>query len=356
MTRLFLRFYLGVLLILFLAWYIYGIASERFYASETGGVIEDAHSGGVRLVAEELDAVPIEDRAVAVQNWGERFDCPVAIADLATLPPNAQRRIHNGEDVVFYIGEGGGGMVASPLSNGTDVAILGALPAYTHIEASLSAGVRLAVSRLQAAPEEEQASVLASLQQRFGFPLTIISWAEVPSYEQQRLASGEDVVFYGNEDEERFFVVTPLQRRDQLLRFGPFPNFARVERRALTTTLAMTLLLAGLAIAFLLRPVAQQLRTVEDAAKTIAGGDLSARVDERRLRAARPFAQAFNNMADRTETLAAHATGTAASGFARTANAPDSDALCHRTHSLGKGRYKTATASGFAGCSHGGIG
>ncbi len=194
-------------------------------------------------------------------------------------------------------------MVASPLSNGQDVAILGALPTYTHIEASLSGGVRLAVSRLRKATGEEQESVLAGLQERFDFPVEIVPRSRVPRYEQQRIALGEDVVFYGNEDEERFFVITPLRRDDQFLRFGPFPSFARVERRALTTTLALTLLLAGLAIAFLLRPVARQLRTVENAAKAIAAGDLSARVDERRVRSARPLAQAFNNMAERTETL-----------------------------------------------------
>jgi two-component system sensor histidine kinase RstB len=42
---------------------------------------------------------------------------------------------------------------------------------------------------------------------------------------------------------------------------------------------------------------------VENAAKAVAAGDLSARVDERRVRAAKTLAQAFNNMADRTETL-----------------------------------------------------
>jgi signal transduction histidine kinase len=42
---------------------------------------------------------------------------------------------------------------------------------------------------------------------------------------------------------------------------------------------------------------------VEHAAQAIAAGDLSARVDERRVRSARPLAQAFNNMASRTEAL-----------------------------------------------------
>jgi two-component system sensor histidine kinase RstB len=63
------------------------------------------------------------------------------------------------------------------------------------------------------------------------------------------------------------------------------------------------LLPAVLAIAVLLRPVAGQLRHVERAAKEIASGNLGARVDERRVRSAKPLAQSFNHMASRTEAL-----------------------------------------------------
>jgi two-component system, OmpR family, sensor histidine kinase RstB len=49
--------------------------------------------------------------------------------------------------------------------------------------------------------------------------------------------------------------------------------------------------------------VANQLRKVETAAKAIAGGDTSARVDEKQIGSARDLAKAFNHMAARTETM-----------------------------------------------------
>ncbi len=88
-----------------------------------------------------------------------------------------------------------------------------------------------------------------------------------------------------------------------MLRFGPLPSFDDVERSVWSTTLAVTLVLIALAIALLLRPVARQLRRIEGAAKAIAAGDLTARVDERRANAAKPLADAFNQMASRIETL-----------------------------------------------------
>jgi two-component system sensor histidine kinase RstB len=87
------------------------------------------------------------------------------------------------------------------------------------------------------------------------------------------------------------------------IRFGPFQKFEDVEQKAATTTLALVLLPAAIAIALLLRPVATQLRHLENASKRIAGGDLSARVDERRMYSAKPLASTFNHMANRTESL-----------------------------------------------------
>jgi two-component system sensor histidine kinase RstB len=67
--------------------------------------------------------------------------------------------------------------------------------------------------------------------------------------------------------------------------------------------LALVLLPTAIAIALLLRPVARQLRDVEEAAKAIAAGDLSARVDERRVPSTKTLARSFNQMASRTETV-----------------------------------------------------
>jgi two-component system sensor histidine kinase RstB len=305
MTRLFIRFYLGVLLVLFLAWYIHGIELERHRRTEMNRVVEGAHGGGARLVAGEIDSVQPADRPTLLKNLQERFGYPIEILTLDDLPTDERRRISDGDDVVLYQEDRVGSFIFTPLSGGTEVVRLGVLPGpgVKHIEKGLGGGIRLAAAKLDAASKSDRDAVLASLQKRFDYPVEIVSPDDVPPFQRWRIARGSGVVFYGNEDTDQYFVVTPMSSGKRLVRFGPFPNYERTERIATATTLALVLLPAALAIALLLRPVARQLRRVEDAAKAIAAGDLSARVDERRAGSAKTLAQAFNNMAGRTESL-----------------------------------------------------
>ena len=162
--------------------------------------------------------------------------------------------------------------------------------------------MRFTADKLDSATPGERQAVLQQLQERFDFPIDLTSREDLPSGPQGRIIGGADVVFYSQAD-DRWFAATPLSDGTEVVRFGAFPSFERNEQKAAATALALVLLPAALAIALLLRPVAQQLRHVESAAKAIAAGDLSARVDPRRVHSTKPLAQAFNNMASRTETL-----------------------------------------------------
>jgi len=305
MTWLFIRFYVCVLIVLFLAWCIHGVVLGWHRRADRNRVIEGAHGGGARLVASKLDSVPSADRQTLVKNLQERFGYPIEIVTLDDLPTYVRRRISDGDDVVFYQEARAGGFIFTRLSGGAEVVRLGALPGpgAEYIEKGLRGGMRLAAAKLDAASPSDRDAVLAKLQRRFDYPVEIVSLDKVPRWGQWRIANGDDAVFYGNEETDQYFVITPMRNGKQVIRFGPFPNYERVERIATATTLALVLLPAALAIALLLRPVARQLRHVEHAAQAIAAGDLSARVDQRRVRSAKPLAQAFNNMAIRTEAL-----------------------------------------------------
>ena len=54
MTRLFIRFYIGVLSVLFAAWYIHGKVTELYFRAERIRVIESAHRGYMQVLVEEL--------------------------------------------------------------------------------------------------------------------------------------------------------------------------------------------------------------------------------------------------------------------------------------------------------------
>jgi two-component system sensor histidine kinase RstB len=305
MTWLFIRFYVGVLVVLFLAWYIHGAVLKQRAEAETARVVVEAHGGGARLVAEELNASPPEGREQVLHGLRERFDYPLDVISSLDLPSDLEQQIARGVDVAHWRLQERHYVVAA-LSGGSEVVRLGPFPDYDlrGIEESLGGWMRLTADKLDAAPTGERQAVLAQLQEQFDFPIDIAGRADLPAWPAGRIAGGEDVVFYEEDPRpsDRYFAATPLSDLTEVVRFGPFPSF-KTEQKAATTTLALVLLPAALAIALLLRPVARQLRHVEHAAMAIARGDLSARVDQRRVRSARPLAQAFNNMAGRTEAL-----------------------------------------------------
>jgi len=306
MTWIFVRFYLCVLIVLFVAWWIYGAVLKQRTDADLARVIVEAHGGGARLVAHELDAAPPESREQVLKRLRRRFDYPVDMIALTDLPSSLQRQIRSGEKVAYFREEKKHFILAA-LSSGFEVVRLGPFPDYDlqEIEKAIGGWMRLTADKLDAAGPGERPVVLQDLQKGFDFPVEIIRREELPAWPLGRIARGEDIVFYPQDAQpnDRWLAAAPLSGGMAVVRFGPFPSFERIEQKAATTTLALVLLPAALAIALLVRPVARQLRRVEHAALAIAAGDLSARVDERRVRAARPLAQAFNQMAGRTESL-----------------------------------------------------
>jgi two-component system, OmpR family, sensor histidine kinase RstB len=301
-TRLFIRIYLSVLVVLVSAWYIHGKVLQARNEAELARTVEKAHGGGARLVARELDVTPLHLRDQLLVHIRKRFNHPIEVLPVGKLPASIQRRLSSGEDVCYYQLDEGRTGIAAVLSGGSEVVFLGPFPDYSRkaIEDAFAGWMRLTADKV--AFDADHEATLAQLQKQFDYPVELITRTDLPEEQRARIEKGEDIVFYtaGN---DRWFAATPLTPGADMLRFGPFSSLDRSEPKVAATTLALVLLPAALAIALLLRPVARQLRQVENAAKSIASGDLSARVDERRIGAAKPLAQAFNSMAGRTETL-----------------------------------------------------
>ena len=305
MTRLFILLYLGVLAVLFAAWYIHGTVSQRRAEADRSRVFESAHGGGARLVAREIESEAMEDRDQRLASLSKQFEYPIDLIRVESLPRFVQQRISRGDDVVYFREEDDREVVLASLSSRTEVVRLGPFRDYRleSIEESIGGWMRLAAEKLELQPVSQRAVALEELNRQFEIPVYVEKRDALPIGPRQRLVDGAGVVFFLSELEGGWFAVTSLSDAMEVIRCGPFPSFEQIEQKAATTTLALVLLPAALAIALLLRPVARQLRHVETAAKTIAAGDLSARVDERSVRSAKPLAQAFNLMANRTETL-----------------------------------------------------
>ncbi len=215
MTRLFIRFYIAIVLILVAAWFVQSSVFQGRFDEQNVRVVERAFAGPLRLARERLEyVIPREGYEVALRDIQERFEFPVDIRTLDDLPISLEQQelLRRGAaDVrdapVVLFGEGG-----------------------VHVAVGLSDGRRV-------------------------------------------------------------------------LAFGPLPSFVGPSRWEIYAAFGIVLLLAAIAIAVLLRPVARQLREVEQTATAIAGGDLSARIDPDRVPKGQQLARAFNTMADRTEAL-----------------------------------------------------
>ncbi|MEZ6092030.1 MAG: ATP-binding protein [Pirellulaceae bacterium] len=103
MTRLFLRFYLGVVLILIIAWMILGYVFRERSDSKNIRVVEEALSGGARLSRQQFEAAPRDEWPKVLQSLQKEFDYPVEIVRLEdhSLRAELKDRLLRG-DVVLH--------------------------------------------------------------------------------------------------------------------------------------------------------------------------------------------------------------------------------------------------------------
>ena len=175
MTRLFIGFYVGVLIVLFLAWCINGAVFERRAAADRARVFEEAHGGGARLVARELDQAAPDDRDRVLRDLHGRFSYPVQILAVSDMPTSLQRQAPR-EDVAYMVltrdRDSERGVVAAALSGGEEIVQLGPFPNYrlVEIENALRGWMRLTADKIDSAAVDDRQNALISCRQSSTFP------------------------------------------------------------------------------------------------------------------------------------------------------------------------------------------
>ncbi len=163
------------------------------------------------------------------------------------------------------------------------------------VEDSLRGGALLAKQQADAHPSE-QAKVLSSLENTFGYEVRVASASDkLPQVVGTRFASGEELVYADG----RLFV--QLEQSDGFLVMGPLPSFGLPPTGSLIQVSIGIALLWALVTWLLLRPVFHATRRVEQAAEKMSGGQLSARIEV--TGAFTDLATSFNKMAETTEAL-----------------------------------------------------
>ena len=142
-----------------------------------------------------------------------------------------------------------------------------------HMENWFGGGVRLACKELADTPPQDRPDVLTELQRRFGYPVEITRLDRLSKVERTRLMAGDDVI--ATWQQNGLCLVGPLPESGEVFQLGPVSLDFGPGRSVMMVGLGCVLLLTAIAIAFLLRPVARQLRLVERTAIEIADGNLS---------------------------------------------------------------------------------
>ena len=93
MRKLFVRFYLSVLAVLWLAWLIHGYVWTSRSNSDRDRVIVTAHGGGARLMLAELNTAKLEDRQATLLRIRRDFKYPVDLIPIADLPLSLRARV-----------------------------------------------------------------------------------------------------------------------------------------------------------------------------------------------------------------------------------------------------------------------
>lgn len=107
MTRLFLRFYAAVLLILFAAWLVQGTVF-RFRANSNVRVVEHAMAGGVRSARERLANTNEATRDDVLDELQSDYEFPVEVFDIDTGPfsKSQRQRLRTYNEVVLFSHQG----------------------------------------------------------------------------------------------------------------------------------------------------------------------------------------------------------------------------------------------------------
>jgi two-component system, OmpR family, sensor histidine kinase RstB len=242
MTQLFFRFYVGVVSILVVAWLVQAYVAN-LSTTQNVGVIENALTGGARLASNEVEDFWYEDLAVSTSNYlrvASNFEYPMHLLSF--------------EDATWLKNP-----YRQRLING-EVVLLGE---YLGIAVFPQPKPEKSIA------DELQSSGSVDSQTPTGTAIRQPESAE-PDY---------------------------------FLLFGPLPKLVGPSRSQVTLGYGIIFLLAAIAIAILLRPVANQFRAVERTATSIASGDLQARIPIKSRSQNLALVTAFNGMADRTEAL-----------------------------------------------------
>jgi len=132
MTRLFIRFYLGVLFVLFTAWLVQGFVVRQRANEKNERVVEQAMAGGLRMVRDRLNDLDESEFEPALTEFNQLFPYPVTVVKLKSelFSEGELDRLKKYDEIVLYTNDGL--KVATRLPDTAQAVSFGPLPSFAR--------------------------------------------------------------------------------------------------------------------------------------------------------------------------------------------------------------------------------
>lgn len=300
MIRLFLKLFLLMVLTLWVSKWVFESLYARQSYLDRQRVITGVHLGGMRLIANQLLTAPEDRRDAMLGKIQLQFRAPLELRPLNELSPSQRTQLGDSDGFIYSLKEYYREHLSIPLDD-DEYLRLGPFTDYTVIafEDSLWGWLQLLSFRINATSKSQDN--LDSLSKEFGLPIEVHRRDELPKLALDRFSSGRDVAFF--RDQGKYFASTKLQGEDDYVCVGPLPEFQDVSASASRATLTSAFVTSGLLIGLIIFSLSRKFRDLENTARSIAGGDLKARADERNAGEIGELAKALNLMATKTESM-----------------------------------------------------
>jgi two-component system sensor histidine kinase RstB len=302
MIRLFVKF-LVLLSVIFLSgrWTFYRLLQGQVYDDRQRLVsgLTEIHIGGLRFIASELATADEPTRELRWTALQAELESPLEVRPMSELSAGDRSRLRQPEGFVYvYRNE-----IIDYLGVRYDeehYLRLGPLAYKTIkvIEGDVAEWLRVLARRLNRVDDIDAYLAKVTAESRVRAELTTTD--SVPAEARQRLVAGEEVAFFGIEND--YFVAMPFRNPSEVLVLGPLPKVRALAEQLLIKAMAIWYAIVIASAGWLVYNVAGKFQRIELAATKIAKGDFGARVNESGAGESKVLANAFNRMAAKTES------------------------------------------------------
>lgn len=265
-------------------------------------------NGPMQLMVDSIESRAPEKREQWVKLLSRIFNTKMELrsADELALSQGERERLDNGDVVMRYREKDRVGIGIIKLPRAVDTYLYGESERITEEQAK---GVAvLVVDKLTRAPLEQWDDIIRELNASFSFPVKRLPPHQVELNESQKVRlfhQHEAVAQYTDQRGGGSLIsaMALIPQTGEILKVGPQELFNWYPIELLGFMLVLAIVLVGLAVYWLAKPLEQQLLRLEKAVLRIRGGDLDARAPVDGSHAVAQLAVTVNGMADHIQRL-----------------------------------------------------